>query len=37
MPDIHFDHPEIDTELLPCHNNRVKESGSITTQVAQYF
>lgn len=37
MPDIHFDHPEIDTELLPCHNIRVKESGSITTQVAQYF
>lgn len=37
MPDTNFNHPEIDTELLPCHNNTLPEVADITTQVAQYF
>lgn len=37
MPDTNFNHPEIDIELLPCHNNTLPEVADITTQVAQYF
>lgn len=37
MPDANFNHPEIDTELLPCHDHTVPEVTDITTQVAEHF
>lgn len=37
MPDRNFNHPEIDTELLPCHDGSPSEHADITTQVSEYF
>lgn len=37
MPDANFNHTEIDTELLPCHDSNTPEITNITTQVAEHF
>lgn len=37
MSDRNFNHPEIDTELLPCHDGVIPEVVDITTQVAEHF